>query len=338
MCAVLKSTAAVIARYSGLGKTLAFRYAGRGTIFGLHSIVNDEVFCPDAFLHCSVSALQYTLTWLKDNGVQVVHFDEAIKLLARPSVNRFCVFTFDDGYADNLTRALPIMEHFGAPFTVYITTGMLTGDADAWWLGLARLVLAQDHVEFPELGWRFECQGKASKKRAFSAITSLIDSCDDALLAVKRAIAAAGIDCRELIRSEGLSAHQLRQLAASPLVTIGAHGVEHVRLPRASIADVEREMSMSRRLLQEIIDREVVHFSYPFGACGEREASIAHSVGFRTAVTTQRGSLFRQHLEHIYELPREPIHEKETSATIRCKIDGVYRAFHSRLGDPVAHF
>jgi peptidoglycan/xylan/chitin deacetylase (PgdA/CDA1 family) len=335
---MLGSTAAVIARYSGIGKPLALRYAGPGTIFGLHSVVEDGTFCPDEFLRCPVAVLEYTLTWLKENAVKVVHLDEAIKLLARPSANRFCVFTFDDGYADNLTRALPIMEHFGAPFTVYVSSGMLTGDADVWWLGLARLILTQDHVEFPELGRHFECKDKASKKRVFAAVTSLIDARDDALSAVKRVIAAAGIDCQALIRSEGLSVQQLRQLAASPLVTIGAHGVEHLRLPNASIADVEREMAVGRRFLEETIDREVVHFSYPFGACGEREARIAHSLGFRTAVTTQRGTLFRQHLKHIYELPREPIHGKETSSTIRCKIDGLYRAFHSGLGDPVAHF
>jgi hypothetical protein len=90
-------------------------------------------------------------------------------------------------------------------------------------------------------------------------------------------------------------------------------------------------------LLQDILDRDVVHFAYPYGACGKREARMAHSLGFRTAVTTQRGTLFRQHLNHIYELPREPIVANDTPSTIRCKIDGIYRAWHSRLGDPIGH-
>jgi hypothetical protein len=69
---MLKSAAAAIARYSGIGKTLAFRYAGPGTIFGLHSVVDDGVFCPDEHLNCSVSTLYHTLAWLKENGVRVV--------------------------------------------------------------------------------------------------------------------------------------------------------------------------------------------------------------------------------------------------------------------------
>jgi peptidoglycan/xylan/chitin deacetylase (PgdA/CDA1 family) len=334
---VLKYTAPFIARCSGMSRALALRYAGPGTIFGLHSVVDDTTSYPDEFLRCPAPVLEYTLSWLKGNGVQVVHLDEAIKLLAQSSTDRFCVFTFDDGYADNLTHVLPIMERFEAPFTIYIAAGMLSGEIDAWWLGLAELIRSRNHIDFPKFGFRFECTDEAEKKRAFAAITALIDSRPEALAAVKMAVAASGIDSRALARADGLSAQQLRQLAASPLVTVGAHGVRHIRLVDVSPAEVEEEMSASRRLLEDIVDRDVAHFAYPFGACGKREAHIAHSAGFRTAVTTQRGTLFPQHLNHLHELPREPIVSTETASTIRCKIDGTYRALHSKLGDPVAH-
>jgi len=96
-------------------------------------------------------------------------------------------------------------------------------------------------------------------------------------------------------------------------------------------------MTVSRRMLEQIIDREVIHFAYPFGACGKKEAQIARSIGFRTAVTTQHGTLFPKHLNHIYALPREPLFGKDTASSLRCKLDGTYRAYHSRLGNPVAH-
>ena len=83
----------------------------------------------------------------------------------------------------------------------------------------------------------------------------------------------------------------------------------------------------------------MLHFAYPFGnarACGAREAEIAGAVGFRTAVTTRCGAIFPEHLDHPHALPREVLSADDTPSSLRCKLDGVYRAFHSRLGDPVA--
>ena len=81
--AILKSTAPVIARYSGVGKALAFRYAGPGTIFILHSI--GGAFCPDEFLSCPASVVESTLSWLKENGIRVVSLDEAVERLVERS-------------------------------------------------------------------------------------------------------------------------------------------------------------------------------------------------------------------------------------------------------------
>ncbi len=245
--------------------------------------------------------------------------------------------TFDDGYADTLTHALPVMQRFDAPFTVYVSAGMITGEIDAWWLALAELIRTRDHLEL--LGCGFDCKDRPSKRRAFGAIKSLIDANDEVLAAVRQAIAAAGIDCRAVARAQGLSTEQLRRLAASVLVTIGAHGVRHINLARATAAEVEEEVTASRRFLEDVIDREVAHFAYPFGqpsACGPREAQIARVAGFRTAVTTRHGTLFPEHLDHLHALPREPIGGNDSASSLRCKIDGTYRAFHSRLGDPVA--
>ena len=336
--AVLKSAAPLIAHYSGIGKALAVRYRGPGVIFALHSTIGSSVPHLED-LRCPIDVLEHTLSWLKGNGFAFVSLDEALARLADPGRGRFCAFTFDDGYADNLTYALPLMERFAAPFTVYVTSGMMTGEIDAWWLGLAALIHTRDVVDIPELDLRLNCADHIGKRRAYVAIEARIHANYDALGPVKAAIAAAGIDCGALARREALNAAQLRQLAASPLVTIGAHTARHINLARAPARDVKREMITGRRALENIPGREVVHFAYPFGnanACGPREAQIARDVGFRTAVTLRRGTLFPEHRDHLYALPREPLTGDDTSATLQCKVGGVNRALQSLLGDPVA--
>src|SRR5271155_276835 len=93
---VLKSAVPFFARYSGIAKTLAFRYGGPGVIFMLHSAVGDSDPYPDDRLRCPVAVLEKTLGWLKDNDVAFVSLDEAVERLRRSSTGRFCAFTFDD--------------------------------------------------------------------------------------------------------------------------------------------------------------------------------------------------------------------------------------------------
>jgi peptidoglycan/xylan/chitin deacetylase (PgdA/CDA1 family) len=336
---VVKSTISVSAHVTGLSRALATRYRGRGLVFALHSVVDDGAFYPDHTLRCPVGKLERILRWLRDEGLELVSLDEAIRRLSMPQTRPFAAFTFDDGYADNLTHALPIMERFAAPFAVYVTTGMVTREMDAWWFGLAALVRSQKRIALPGLGRRFDCPDPQSKKRTFKTIEAAIHN-DFAVLAhVRAAIEESKIDCSALVDREALTDQQLQRLARHPLVTIGGHTTTHRNLAQASAAAVHWEMAENRKFLQATTDQAVEHFAYPFGharACGEREAQIARDVGFRTATTTRLGALFPAHAHHLHALPRMHLAGDETASTLRCKVDGVYRAIHSRLGDPVA--
>src|SRR5262245_15170179 len=136
----LKAAVSAAAYYTGLSKGFALRYRGRGAILALHSVVEDGAFYPDETLRCPVSQLEWALQWLSAQGFEFVSLDCLVERLHDESAERMVAFTFDDGFADNLTLALPVMERFGAPFTVFVTTGFIARQIDAWWFGLAALV------------------------------------------------------------------------------------------------------------------------------------------------------------------------------------------------------
>ena len=54
---------------------------------------------------------------------------------------RVCI-TFDDGYRDNFTHALPVLEHQSAPFAVFVTTNPMEHGTPFWWDELESLVRA----------------------------------------------------------------------------------------------------------------------------------------------------------------------------------------------------
>jgi peptidoglycan/xylan/chitin deacetylase (PgdA/CDA1 family) len=49
--------------------------------------------------------------------------------------------TFDDGYADNLYNAKPLLERYGIPATVFLITGYIEDKRQLWWEELVRLLL-----------------------------------------------------------------------------------------------------------------------------------------------------------------------------------------------------
>ena len=73
--------------------------------------------------------------------------------------NKFVVaVTFDDGYKDNLIHALPILERFRIPATIYITTRFAEGDTWMWWYEIWDHIKSVEYLElnYSEKHFNFE--------------------------------------------------------------------------------------------------------------------------------------------------------------------------------------
>ena len=90
-----------------------------------------------------------------------------------------------------------------------------------------------------------------------------------------------------------LASEDLRQLAASDTVTIGAHTVDHVRLRDRPAGEQRETILDSKRTLEQSIGRPVSHFAYPFGRrddFDDRSVDAARAAEFDTACTTVPGT------------------------------------------------
>ena len=69
------------------------------------------------------------------------------KLATHDRSRRYAVLTFDDGYRDNLSVALPILERNNAPFMMYVPTGAPTRSMQSWWLGFANYLSQETRLQ-----------------------------------------------------------------------------------------------------------------------------------------------------------------------------------------------
>jgi peptidoglycan/xylan/chitin deacetylase (PgdA/CDA1 family) len=307
---VAKGVLSDVASLSGLYRLTARKYGGVGTIFTLHRVAKSgyPILYPGYMIHAD--ALDAALRATRRAGWDIVGLDEMADRLERgDSVRRFACFTLDDGYLDNLRVALPVFRAHRAPFAVYICTGLLDRTVFYWWGGLEELVRANERIEFtPPGGSAARVLTARTWEEKLRAYDSLDELCHKTGPGVARDLFARyGIDEKAALDRDALTPAQARELAADPLVTIGAHTMTHPRLIQLSDDDAYRELHQGKRLLEETLGVEVRHLAYPFGgpdACGKREVEFARQAGYRTAVTTRWGNVFPAHRDYLHCLPR----------------------------------
>jgi hypothetical protein len=157
----------------------------------------------------------------------------------------------------------------------------------------------------------FECGSVSEKRELYDAIYGYLRSMktEDELRRVVRDLAARHrVDMAAFCRDLCMEWQDIVDLAADPLVTIGAHTVNHNMLKKmADESAVRAEMAMSRTVLEATLGKRPAHLAYPVGdptSAGPREFRIAAELGFKTAVTTRPGVLFKAHRDHLTALPR----------------------------------
>lgn len=221
--------------------------------------------------------------------------------------------TFDDGYLDNLEQAKPVLEQHAVPATVFVVAAAVGLDREFWWDELDRLLL--DGQPLPaELRLRlagrnhhwimrpdqrstpFFTRRGATRTRLHHQLWRRLR----ALPAPEREEALASIRAwsgrSSAVRPDRrvMTATQVRQLADSELVEIGAHTASHPRLSALPYADQLADIVTSKRVLEEIIERPVTSFSYPFGGYLDVSGSTISAVrnaGFDRACTTRKGTI-----------------------------------------------
>ncbi|MBV9969290.1 MAG: polysaccharide deacetylase family protein [Xanthobacteraceae bacterium] len=298
-----------------LHRLLGRFFGGIGAILMLHHVrpPRHGAFAPNQGLEVAPWFLLHTVEWLRREEIDIVSLDEMHRrLIERDFARRFACLTFDDGYRDNKQWAYPILAEHRAPFAIYIPTSFPDRRGKLWWLALETVIAQNDGIIATIDGreQRYACATTAQKRATFDAIywwlRSLAREAD--IHAFVEALSARyGIDMAPVADALCMTWDEIRELAADPLVTIGAHTVNHIMLGKADEATARAELATSREVIAAALERPVLHFAYPYGGpdlVGKREFRLAAEVGFATGVTTRPGVLFPEHAAHPMALPR----------------------------------
>ena len=177
------------------------------------------------------------------------------------------LITFDDGYRDFVSRALPVLTARHIPALIFPTLAGLVAPRRLLWFD--RIALAVDHgiaIDADTLPGAWTSPGGSPEEREarkHELVTRLLD----APAATRRRIDEA---LGPRISSEGavagdlyLGADDLRTLP--PDVSVGSHGVTHRTLAGLDAEELSAELTRSKEALEAATGRVVESFAYPFG-------------------------------------------------------------------------
>jgi peptidoglycan/xylan/chitin deacetylase (PgdA/CDA1 family) len=277
---------------------------GKLAIFIFHRVFPaPDVLMPD---EPDIKRFDEIMGWLA-SWFNVLPLDEAIARLKNGDLpQRAAAITFDDGYADNLTCAVPILKKHGLSATFFIATGYL--DGGRMWNDT--LIESVRLTTLPTLdATRF-----GLGNLPFASIENKRSAIDKLILAIKHLPAAARHEAVEFVRENCscvlpndlmLTTPQLRELRAAGM-GIGAHTISHPILATLDEPAARQEIAASRDRLEALLGERVGLFAYPNGKLGAdytaRHAAIVKSLGFDAAVATNWGICSQG--SDPYQLPR----------------------------------
>ena len=225
----------------------------------------------------------------------VVPLDEALTRLSggRPLPPAAVALTFDDGYADNLTVAAPLLERLSLPATFFLVPGLLSRTVSAWWETMGWAFTATTRSELVWEGRRHPLRTVAERAQAQTVVAAALK---------RRSFAAredAVAELVDLLAPSGRGpGHELfldwegaRSLVARGHA-VGSHSSRHAILSQESEDEQTDDLVGARRLLEQELGVPTPLLAYPNGTPADYDAATLRAVaraGHSYAVTTVDG-------------------------------------------------
>jgi len=184
----------------------------------------------------------------------------------------------------------------------------------------------------------FDCRTAQQKYEVYNTVywwLRRLDS-EEALRRVVRDLCARyRVDMAGFCSDLCMTWDEIGELARDPLVTIGAHTVNHVMLKKVSDEDARSELKMGASVIEAALGTRPRHLAYPVGdptSAGPREFGLAEEVGYATATTTRPGVLFPEHRQYLTALPRITLNgEFQRLRYVSVLLSGAATALHNRF-------
>ena len=278
-------------------RLLRARIYGGALILGYHRISSPEGGPDDVSVSSENFAEHMQALREYANPISLSKLVQSLKQNALPS--KSVAVTFDDGYADNLYVAKPILEKHGIPATVFICTGY--AGREFWWDELERLVFcsradpralrvqlgsAKIKWDYPRVnpGMNNQSIQRQFYRMLYQFLLSLDVDDQNHVMGLIRSWSE--VPSPRIADARAMSDEELLRLLDGGLIEPGAHTRHHPMLPQLSVERQREEILSSKQDLETLLGQNINGFSYPNGRATVDTKQLVREMEFSYACTS----------------------------------------------------
>ena len=271
---------------------------------------------------------------------EIVSLDTALNRVRREGEpgRPMAVVTFDDGDRGNASILLPTIQALNIPVTIYVATRQIVEQSPYWFDRVVNALQFDRPATVDLSAFRLERYAVNTTRGAenWREIQRLLEGlksldADKRAAAVEKMLAdLSGLERRPGCRIEPMNVGEIKTLASSSLVTIGAHSHCHSLLTQLAPKEVDQSVKLSKDLLEKWTEKAVEHFAYPNGNYDAGIVEIVRKAGFHSAVTTEGREWHVQ--DSPYAIPRVGVGRYDRPENFRLNlVGGIRRLLPGRL-------
>lgn len=304
-------------------RLLSLRSSGRRVSPRPVILMYHRVACvtPDPWaLAVTPARFEEQLRWLAGARTVMSMYELMERLAVATLPDDAAAITFDDGYLDNLSEALPILDRLRLPATLFAVSGAIGRNESFWWDELAKLILlapaadmsiqiagkslalrwSEDDRAHP--GWRADSVPPGPRERAYLATWQLLQRAS-----LKERVAFLDrLRCALLGRPDpadrAMTWAELAGLLDNSVFSLGGHSITHPALTSLDAEACAEEVTGSLAFCRRVGSIGPTGFAYPYGDLNESVRNLVAQSGFAWACSTRRGTIGAD--ADRYSLPR----------------------------------
>jgi peptidoglycan/xylan/chitin deacetylase (PgdA/CDA1 family) len=260
---------------------------------GYHNV--EPTWCFQAKQGAGLRGLERQLRAVR-RFANVMPLHEALASLAerRPLPPRAVAVTFDDGYRDNLTLAVPMLEGLSVPATFFLLPGFLSNTSLPWWEVVSWAVMNTGRAELKWEDHLWPLVRPEHRRAALAELQRILKGRsqaerDSVVEDLAEQLSPAG--CRPSAEELFLDWDEAAQLSARGFA-IGSHTWGHAILSQETADLQRRDLSEARMMLQKELSVAADVLAYPNGRTVDYDGATleaARAAGYTAALTTREG-------------------------------------------------